>query len=195
MLFFYSFCNWFSCLKCTHMECETTPECQHFYQLHCTRPAFWISLVKSEMSISRISMSRVVCLRYVCVFVWVCVEGGGGRNYLSCPMLKKIPRWHFFEGGAEKAMHHPLVCVKGGEYLSSEGLHGKSRLDDFIFCSPLHLRPIKWQDWQIRHPFSALLLTYSFLCPPFLYSSLVFLLYFLNNTLLELTGFLKLTFQ
>lgn len=28
-------------------------------------------------------------------------------------------------------MHHPLFVFQGGKYLSSEELHGKSRLDDF----------------------------------------------------------------
>lgn len=134
------------------------------------RPGFYISLVKSEMSISRISMSRVagLCLDgFVCVVWW----------YLCSVMLKKSLKVTFLWRG--------LVCVKGGEYLSSDGLHEKSHLDDLIFW--IHLRPIKWQNWQIRHPFSALLLTYSFLCPPFLSSPLVFLFYLLKFTLLELT--------
>lgn len=123
------------------------------------------------MSISRISMSRVECL---CLDVRVCVVWW----YLCCLMLKKKSQGDISLKGGWKGRAPLLVSVKGGEYLSSERLHGKSRLDDFIFCSLLHLRPIKWQDWQIRHPFSALLLTYSFLCPPFLSSSLVFLFLF-----------------
>lgn len=95
------------------------------------------------MSISRISMSRVAGL---CLDVRVCVVWW----YLCSLMLKKKSQGDISLKGGWKGYAPPLVCVKGGEYLSSDGLHEKSRLDDFIFCSPLHLRPIKWQNWQIR---------------------------------------------
>lgn len=107
----------------------------------------------------------------MCVYVWF-----GGIYAVWC--LKKKSQGDISLKGGWKGHAPPLVCVKGCEYLSSEGLHGKSRLDDFIFWSPpLHLWPIKWHDWQICHTFSALLLTYSYLCPLFL-SSLVFLFLF-----------------
>lgn len=56
--------------------------------------------------------------------------------YLYClALLKKVPRWHFFEQSAQKAAHL-LACAQIGECLCDEGLSEKSRLVEFVFCSP-----------------------------------------------------------
>lgn len=80
-------------------------------------------------------------------------------------------------------MHHPLFVFRVVSICPPMGYMRSHAWTTSSFV----LRYISGQLSDKTDKSAALLLTYSFLCPPFLSTPLVFLFYFLKFTLLELT--------
>lgn len=134
------------------------------------------------MSISGISMSR----SYVSVPLYVCLGG----IYAVWLFKKKNLKVTFLWRGDGKGHAPPLVCVKSGEYLYSEGgLCGKSRLAEFFFCSRSICGQLSDEtDKSSAHsPCSSSPILSLVLLSSLFFGVFRLLFYFLNDTLLELT--------
>lgn len=95
---FYSFCKLIFCLKCTEL-----PKCLHCNISSVQDFLYKFPFVKWEVSIFRISMSRVACL---CLHVRVCVVWW----YLCCLKLKKSLKVTFLWRGLKSPCTTSCLC-------------------------------------------------------------------------------------